>query len=276
MAEFHLHALRSLAGGMSSLAGRTILVTGSTDGLGRATARRLAAMGACVLAHGRHPQKLERVLAGMPTEGESGSHGYLADLSSLEETRRLARDVTTEHARLDVLINNAGIVSLDRQLSRDGIELAFAVNYLSHFLLTLELLPLIEAGGGRVVNVASIGQQAIDFDDVMLERDYSALRPYSQSKLAQIIFTIELAERLGPDAAVTVNALHPATLMDTKMVRAFGGRVPSTVAEGTEATVGWPRPTSSTASQAGTSTGSRRPRPTRRPTTPTRGGACGS
>ena len=88
-----------------------------------------------------------------------------------------------------------------------------------------------------MVNVASIGQQAIDFDDVMLERDYSASRSYSQSKLAQIMFTIELAERLGPDAPVTANALHPATLMDTKMVRAFGSQVLSTVAEGVEATV---------------------------------------
>ena len=222
---------------MGSAAGRIVLVTGSTDGLGLATARRLAALGACVLVHGRNPQKLERVLSGVSSGGESGPHGYLADLSSLEETRRLARDITAEHERLDVLVNNAGVVSLDRQLSRDGIELGFAVNYLSHFLLTLELLPLIEAGGGRVVNVASIGQHAIDFDDVMLERDYSASRSYSQSKLAQIMFTIELAERLGPEAAATVNALHPATLMDTKMVRGFGGRVLSTVAEGTEATV---------------------------------------
>jgi NAD(P)-dependent dehydrogenase (short-subunit alcohol dehydrogenase family) len=222
---------------MGSAAGRIVLVTGSTDGLGLATAQRLGALGACVLVHGRNPQKLERVLSGISSGGESGPHGYLADLSSLDETRRLARDVAAEHARLDVLVNNAGVVSLDRQLSRDGIELAFAVNYLSHFLLTLELLPLIAADGGRVVNVASIGQQAIDFDDVMLERDYSASRSYSQSKLAQIMFTIELAARLGPDAPVTVNALHPATLMDTKMVRGFSGRVLSTVAEGTEATV---------------------------------------
>jgi NAD(P)-dependent dehydrogenase (short-subunit alcohol dehydrogenase family) len=222
---------------VGSAAGKIVLVTGSTDGLGLATARRLAALGACVLVHGRNPQKLERVLAGMSSGGESGPHGYLADLSSLDETRRLARDVAAEHERLDVLVNNAGVVSLDRQLSRDGIELAFAVNYLSHFLLTLKLLPLIKAGGSRVVNVASIGQQAIDFDDVMLERDYSASRSYSQSKLAQIMFTIELAERLGPEATLTVNALHPATLMDTKMVRRFSGRVLSTVAEGTEATV---------------------------------------
>jgi len=222
---------------MSSFAGKTVLVTGSTDGLGLATARRLASMGASVLVHGRHPQKLERVLVGLPSGEGKGAHCYLADLSSLDETRRLARDVAAEHERLDVLVNNAGIVAQERRLSRDGHELTFAVNYLSHFLLTLALLPVLQAAAGRVVNVASIGQQAIDFDDVMLERDYSPMRAYSQSKLAQILFTFELAERLGPEAAVTANALHPATLMGTNMVRGFGGRVLSTVAEGMEATV---------------------------------------
>ncbi len=155
-------------------------------------------MGASVLVHGRHPQKLERVLVGLPSGHGDGAHCYLADLSSLEETRRLARHVAAEHERLDVLINNAGVVIQERRLSRDGHELTFAINYLSHFLLTLELLPLLESGGGRVVNVASIGQQAIDFDDVMLGRGYDPMRAYNQSKLAQIMFTFELAERLGP------------------------------------------------------------------------------
>jgi NAD(P)-dependent dehydrogenase (short-subunit alcohol dehydrogenase family) len=222
---------------MTSPAGKTVLITGSTDGLGLATARRLASLGAAVLLHGRHPQKLERVRVGFPSGHGDGAHCYLADLSSLAETRRLARDVAAEHQELDVLVNNAGIVSQERRLSRDGHELTFAVNYLSHFLLTLELLPLLRASGGRVVNVASVGQRAIDFDDVMLERSYDPTRAYSQSKLAQILFTFELAERLGPDAGVTVNALHPATLMGTNMVRGFGGRVLSTVEEGMEATV---------------------------------------
>jgi NAD(P)-dependent dehydrogenase (short-subunit alcohol dehydrogenase family) len=220
---------------MTSLAGRTALVTGSTDGLGLATAHRLASMGASVLVHGRHPQKLERVRVGLPSGRGDGAHCYLADLSSLEETRRLARDVAAEHERLDILINNAGIVSPERRLSRDGHELTFAVNHLAHFVLTVELVPLL--AGGRVVNVSSVGQERIDFDDVMLEHGYESMRAYRQSKLAQILFTFELAERLGPAPAVTVNALHPATLMDTKMVHGFGGRVMSTVAEGTEATV---------------------------------------
>jgi NAD(P)-dependent dehydrogenase (short-subunit alcohol dehydrogenase family) len=222
---------------VTSLVGKRILITGSTDGLGLASARWLASRGASLLVHGRNPSKLERALGSMPS-GQAGPHGYLADLSSLEEARRLARDVVGEHERLDVLVNNAGVAVGERRTSRDGHELTFAVNYLSHFLLTLELLPLLrDSAPARVVNVASVGQQAIDFDDVMLERDYSLMRAYAQSKLAQIMFTIELAERLGPDSEVTVNALHPATLMDTNMVRRSFGRSLSTVAEGVEATV---------------------------------------
>jgi NAD(P)-dependent dehydrogenase (short-subunit alcohol dehydrogenase family) len=222
---------------MASMAGKTALVTGSTDGLGLATARRLAHLNASVLVHGRHPQKLERVLIGLPSGRGDGAHCYLADLASLDGARRLARDVAAEHERLDVLVNNAGVVVKERRESADGHELTFAVNHLSHFLLTLELLPLIRASGGRIVNVASVGQRAIEFDDVMLVRGYDPMRAYSQSKLAQIMFTFELAERLGPGAEVTVNALHPATLMDTNMVRGFFGRSLSTVAEGADATV---------------------------------------
>ena len=138
---------------------------------------------------------------------------------------------------LDVLVNNAGIGTAGnaREVSADGFELRFAVNYLAGFLLTRLLLPLLEKRApSRIVNVASAGQQAIDFDDVMLTRGYSGVRAYCQSKLAQILFTIDLAEELK-DRAVTVNALHPATYMDTTMVRLSGARPMSTVEEGGEA-----------------------------------------
>ncbi|MDP9480831.1 MAG: SDR family NAD(P)-dependent oxidoreductase, partial [Actinomycetota bacterium] len=125
--------------------------------------------------------------------------------------------------RLSVLVNNAGIISRERKESEDGYELTFAVNYLSHFLLTSLLLPLLrDSAPARIVNVASAGQSPIDFGDPMLERRYDAMRAYTMSKLAQIMFTFELAERL-PDTAVSVSALHPASLMNTKMVTATFG-----------------------------------------------------
>jgi NAD(P)-dependent dehydrogenase (short-subunit alcohol dehydrogenase family) len=215
-----------------------ILVTGATDGLGRRVASDLAAGGATVLLHGRNRERLNSTLGGI--RGETGSErldSYLADLSSLGEVRALAQQVLAEQDRLDALVNNAGVIARERRESEDGYELTFAVNYLSHFLLTRLLLPLLrDSAPARIVNVASAGQSPIDFDDVMLEHGYSAMRAYRQSKLAQVMFTFELAERLG-DGGVTVNALHPASLMETKMVRETFGYTMSTVEKGAEATV---------------------------------------
>jgi NAD(P)-dependent dehydrogenase (short-subunit alcohol dehydrogenase family) len=221
---------------------QTILITGSTDGLGLELAKRLARSGATLLVHGRHPQRLDRALTAIGGTGHwDRIHGVLADFASLDEVRRLGRDVAREFERLDVLVNNAGIAGPDRRTeSAEGLELTFAVNYLSHFLLTRELLPTLrDSAPARIVNVASVGQAPIDFDDVMLERDYDGFGAYRQSKLAQITFTFELARRLeaAGETGVTVNALHPATLMDTKMVRESFGRTMSTVEEGVEATL---------------------------------------
>jgi NAD(P)-dependent dehydrogenase (short-subunit alcohol dehydrogenase family) len=226
---------------VSDAAGKTVLITGSTDGLGRATALELAAGGATVLVHGRDPARVESTAAEVVRAGgERAAHSYVADLASLEEVRQLAEQVKDGEDRLDVLVSNAGVTRQSREESADGYELTFAVNYLSHFLLTGLLLPLLERSApARIVNVASIGQSPIDFEDVMLERGYDPMRAYSQSKLAQIMFTFELAERLrrrGVDG-VMVNALHPATLMDTKMVRESYGRAMTSVQEGVDATV---------------------------------------
>src|SRR3954454_11039316 len=199
-----------------------VLVTGATDGLGRCVAELLSDRGDDVLVHGRSLEKVESV------GREIGAAGaYVADLASLDEVRRLAAAVRSRN-HLDALINNAGIYSAERSESEDGHELGLAVNYLSHFVLTLELLP------PRIVNVSSIGQEELDFDDLMLERRYDGFRSYAQSKLAQILFTIELAARRDD---VTVDAVHPATLMDTKMVRASFGSSRSTVDEGAEAVI---------------------------------------
>jgi NAD(P)-dependent dehydrogenase (short-subunit alcohol dehydrogenase family) len=205
---------------------QTILVTGSTDGHGRAVAAKLARRGAALIVHGRDPEKVERVT------GEVGAaRGLTADLASLDDVRRLAGEVE----QLDTLVNNAGIYVPERSESADGYELTFAVNYLSHFLLTELLLSKLREPA-RIVNVSSLGQAPLDFDDLMFERGYEAFAAYAKTKLAQVLFTVELAERLaGGDA--TVNALHPATFMDTNMVRGGGGRALSTVEEGRDATV---------------------------------------
>ncbi|MGK9230995.1 SDR family oxidoreductase [Inquilinus limosus] len=220
------------------LHGKTVLITGSTDGVGRWVARRLAAGGAHVLLHGRNEERSRAVLEEIRAEG--GSAEFLpADLSSLAEVRRLAEAVLARHDRLDLLINNAGIGTGPdpnrRETSADGHELRFAVNYLAGFLLTRLLLPTLRRSApARIVNVASAGQQAIDFDDVMLTRGYSGVRAYCQSKLAQILFTFDLAEELR-GSGVTATCLHPATYMDTTMVRQSGTRPISTVEEGGEA-----------------------------------------
>jgi NAD(P)-dependent dehydrogenase (short-subunit alcohol dehydrogenase family) len=211
---------------------KVALITGATDGLGRGVAARLAQEGYTVLVHGRDPARVKAVVEAIG----GGARPYLADLASLAEVRRLAGAVLAAEERLDALVNNAATASRERRLSADGHELGFAVNYLSHFLLTRLLLPLLERSApARIVNVSSVGQMPIDFGDVMLEKRYSGARSYSQSKLAQIMFTIELAARLP--AGVTVNALHPATMMDTKMVREAFGKAMATVEEGVVPTV---------------------------------------
>jgi NAD(P)-dependent dehydrogenase (short-subunit alcohol dehydrogenase family) len=211
---------------MRPLHEQRILVTGSTDGLGRGVAAELAGRGARVLVHGRDPGKVEEVAREVGAEA-----GLVADLAELAQVHRLAE----EAGELDTLVNNAGVIVPERRESADGYELTFAVNYLSHFLLTELLLPRMREPA-QMVNVSSIGQAPLDFGDLMLERGYDGYTAYAKSKLAQVLFTVELAERLaGRD--VIVNALHPATLMDTKMVLDNLGRVHSSVAEGVEAVV---------------------------------------
>src|SRR3989440_1305097 len=182
---------------MEKLTGKTALVTGSTDGVGRLVARKLGQAGARVLVHGRDAERGARVVAEIEASG--GAADFLAaDLSALAEVRRLA-DAAQAADRLDLLINNAGIGTAGpRQTSAEGFELRFAVNYLAGFLLTLLLLPLIKnSAPARIVNVSSAGQQPIDFRDVMLTRGYSGTRAYCQSKRAPIMFAIDLRARPG-------------------------------------------------------------------------------
>ncbi len=215
---------------------RIALVTGSTDGLGRELARRLAAQGAHVIVHGRNAERGQALVDEIAKNGKGSARFYRADFASLDEVRRLADAIARDYTRLDLLVNNAGIFLRDeRQVSRDGHELTFAVNYLAGYLLTYRLLPLIEKGRSpRVVNVSSRSAAPIDFTDVMLERGYTGYRAYSQSKLAQVMFTIDLAAELKPKHIV-VQAVHPATGMDTHMIAALGMTARSTVDEGASA-----------------------------------------
>ena len=227
---------------MQAFKNQVILVTGATDGLGRRVASDLAALEATVLLHGRSREKGQATLKEIrDSTGNQKLIYYNADFSSLNEVRRLSEEIMSAHERLDVLINNAGIGAGMRQARReksiDGHELRFAVNYLSLFYLTHRLLPLLRRSSpARIVNVASVGQQAIDFENVMLEDGYDGLRAYRQSKLAIVMFTFDLAEDLR-GTGITVNCLHPASLMNTRMVveTDYFGRPMTTVDEGAHA-----------------------------------------
>jgi len=221
----------------------TILVTGATDGLGRAVAERLAVEGATVLIHGRDRERLAAAESEIEMlAGADRVRTYQADFASLAEVQDMADQVLRDEPELHALVNNAGIGtgkpdSQGREQSRDGYELRFGVNYLAGFLLTQELLALLrDSAPARIVNVASIGQAPIDFDDPQIEQGYDGTRAYGQSKLAQIAWGMELAQRLGPDG-VTVNSLHPSTYMPTKIVLEQAGRSIDTLESGVEATV---------------------------------------
>jgi NAD(P)-dependent dehydrogenase (short-subunit alcohol dehydrogenase family) len=227
---------------MRPLVEQTILITGVTSGLGLALAQALASKGATVLLHGRDGKRGLAVLDEIKRRtGNDKLKFYQADLASLRQTSELARQIVTEHQRLDVLVNNAAVgfgkEGAKRETSQDGYELRFAVNYLAPYLLVEGLLPLLKDSiPARIVNVASVGQAPLDFKDIMFEHAYLGVTAYRRSKLAMIAWTFDLAARLA-NTGVTVNALHPASLMPTKMVLESGWNVMSTVEEGLEATI---------------------------------------
>src|SRR4051812_12712284 len=202
---------------------QTIFITGSTDGIGKLTALQLAKQNAHVLIHGRNEEKVASVVDEIKNAAKNNNvEGFIADLSSLDEVRKLANEVLEKHNKIDVLINNAGAGTADKRYGKDGTELRFAVNYLAPFLLTHLLLPALKnAAPSRIVNVSSAGQAPIHFDDIMFEKNFNGMEAYCQSKLALIMFTIDLAEELK-NGNITVNSLHPGTYLDTNMVRHSG------------------------------------------------------
>jgi NAD(P)-dependent dehydrogenase (short-subunit alcohol dehydrogenase family) len=204
---------------------KTALVTGSTDGIGLETARQLLGLGWRVLVHGRSPQRakaaaedLARAEAAAPVEPVWG------DLSRMSEVVLLAAQVAERAPSLDVLINNAGVYEHQHRLTADGLELTMAVNHFAPFLLTHHLLPaLSRAPRGRIVTVSSMAHQSgrLDLDDLTFSRRYDGYGAYATSKLANILFTVELAKRLR-DSAVTANCLHPGVIA-TKLLRSGFG-----------------------------------------------------
>jgi NAD(P)-dependent dehydrogenase (short-subunit alcohol dehydrogenase family) len=202
-----------------------ILITGATSGHGRYLAQQLS-LKHRILLHGRDRHRTESLAA------ELGALPYVADLSDLAQVRQLAAEITASHPKIDVLINNAGIgYGTKRELSVDGHELRFAVNYLAPVLLARLLLPCISS---QILNVASLGQESINFDDLAMQQDYSGMIAYRRAKLALVMATFELAAE-RPD--LRINVVHPATYMDTNMVRRGGGVPLNTVEHGGDATL---------------------------------------
>ena len=218
---------------------QTVLVTGTTSGLGRRLVQRLAASGATVVAHGRDTERLRRTREEIREATGREVDTVQADLADLTQVHRLADAVLGRYPQLHALVNNAGIgfgsPGSGREVSADGIELRFAVNHLASYLLARRLADrLVASAPARIVQVASAGQLALDPDDPLTERGYDGVTAYRRSKLAQVMATFDLAADLV-GTGVSVNAVHPATFMDTAMVREAEQTPSSSVEEGVDA-----------------------------------------
>ncbi|HWJ71462.1 MAG TPA: SDR family NAD(P)-dependent oxidoreductase [Sphingobium sp.] len=218
-----------------SYAGKTVLVTGATDGLGRAIARSLAAQGAHVIVHGRSAERGAALVDEIAQAGTGSASFLTADFASLEAVRGFADRIARDYPEIALLVNNAGVAYASdepRHSSADGHEMQFAVNYLAGWVLVNRLRPnLAAAAPARIVNVSSIAGSPIDFDDVMLEKPGAHRRGYGQSKLAQISMTVALAPAFAQQG-ITMIAVHPATMMDTGMVRDLRATARTSIDEG--------------------------------------------
>ena len=217
---------------------QAVMITGATDGLGSAVAFDLASKGYKLILHGRDEKKGNALLEDLQSKtGNKDLVYYNADFASLEAIKSLARTVLENHEHLNVLVNNAGLgVEPVRRVSKDGYEMIFQVDYLSTYMLTKLLIPLLEASTpSRIINVASAGQAPINFADPMLEKHWDGTQSYCQAKLAQIMLAVEWGPSLG-QKGVTINSLHPASYMPTKIVTPYF-RPQSTLAEGVAAVI---------------------------------------
>ncbi len=214
---------------------KTVLITGSTDGIGQHCALELASMGARVLLHGRNSSRGRALLEHIKKKSQNDRVDlFIADFASLKQVRRMAEEVLAKYPQIDILVNNAGIYMRDRQLTEDGYEMTFAVNHLAHFLLTNLLLDhLNRRGPSKVIVVSSIAHKnaRLDFGNLQGEKRYDAYGAYSLSKLENLLFTYELAEHLK-GSPVVVNALHPGVIATKLLHAGFGSLGGSPVGEG--------------------------------------------
>ncbi len=217
---------------------KTILITGSTDGIGRQTALQLAELGYRVIVHGRNPEITKQTARFIESKTENNNIDFfVSDFSSLQNVKQFAKEIHAKYRHLDVLINNAGVYMNERKLSYDGFEMTFAVNHLAHFVLTNLLMDLIQnALQGRIVNVASMAHASeLDFKNLQGEKFFDAYTAYSYSKLCNIMFTYHLAEKqIGKP--ITINCLHPGVI-STKLLHAGWGSGGSRIQEGAKTSV---------------------------------------
>ena len=227
---------------MTQPASKLVLITGATSGIGRQTARDIAHRGHRLILHGRSQDSLEEAARELAeASGGEAPEVVCADLASLDGVRQMAEALRDRFAAIDVLVNNAGVYMNERRLTADGYEMTFAVNHLAPFLLTHLLLDQLRGAGGRarVVNVSSIAHNRgrLDFDNLQAELQFDPYEAYSRSKLANVLFTVELARRLGPEADVAVNALHPGVVSTKLLTEGFGVQGSDSLEEGARTSV---------------------------------------
>ncbi len=214
---------------------KTILITGSTDGIGKETAFQLAVRGYRVLIHGRDSEKVERTISEVKKKsGNNNISGYVADLSSLLKVKEMSVALLDTEKKLDVLLNNAGVIMKSYQLSDEGLEMTFSVNHLSHFYLSGLLLPLLlKNEKSKIINLSSmVHSSSIDFDELLDPRFFDSVNAYSLSKLCNVLFTYKLSGILK-DTGITVNCMHPGVI-NTKMLKDTWGPIGSPVKEGAD------------------------------------------
>jgi NAD(P)-dependent dehydrogenase (short-subunit alcohol dehydrogenase family) len=217
---------------------KIVLITGATDGIGRETAYQLAKKKAIIIIHGIDLSKLKKTADEIKKGTGNNNMDFIkGDLSSLNEIKEMSNRIKERYDKIDILINNGGLFSHDKRLSVDGFELTFAVNYLSHFYLTFLLFDIIKKiPQARIINVSSMAHSSdLDFNNIQGEEKYSGYTAYSYSKLLNILFTFELAEKTK-NSGITVNCLHPGVI-NTKLLREGWGLGGDSVSEGAKTTV---------------------------------------